>query len=568
LKLHVENLRQELADQLKEHNRQIETNFARHEMSVRELSDKYEQKLAAVAKEADDHHKQVLEEIHAEYAVQIADLKRTHEAQLERTAQDVESTYTDVIAELKSSHSSSVEDYRSQIAQLRREIGDVHEDAGNQDDMNGTCVDDLTSQLELARDTISRLEGQIREFSEHENLLNAELEETKLDRERRVSEQERVMQGLRAEIEALSTSEAHLRQQLDETNKHWNERLTELSAENTAAVENLSGLLQTNQSEVLNILRELEAAQRQLAETSSLLEERSVALEETRRKLSSVNEELSQSCANEQKLGERIEQAEAQCVMLVEKVSVYEQQIIGNGADDSSAMAELMRRISELEQHLLKKDQAIGDFEKRVRDFGEQISRETTEAKARSQLVEQLLLDNERLLHEKEALTSNQSATIADLEQRVMDMQNIIDDKNGELSEAEARMLQAQANFDSQTESLKTRLKEHEDELEKAGAFADSDPEQRMKKLREDFSRECASLQEENKFLRKNLAAERENLRIFKDSVRKQFDERKQQVCSPILTTVTKYLFATVQLFCVNMCSLFNLYVEFYSGFV
>ena len=83
LKLHVESLRQELADQLKEHNRQIETNFARHEASTQELSTKYEQKLAAVAKEADDQHKQVLEEVHAEYAVKIAELRRTHEAQLE-----------------------------------------------------------------------------------------------------------------------------------------------------------------------------------------------------------------------------------------------------------------------------------------------------------------------------------------------------------------------------------------------------------------------------------------------------------------------------------------------------
>lgn len=500
---------------------------------MRELSAKYEQKLTDVAKEADDQHKQLLEEIHAEYAVKIADLRRTHEAQLERTAQDVEATYADVIAELKSSHSNTVEDYRSQIAQLRREIGDMHEDASHPDGVSGTCADDLNSQLTLARDTISRLEGQVREFTEHENRLNAELEETKLDRERRVSEQDAVMQELRAEIEALTTSEARLRTQLDETNKRWNERLTELGAENAAAVESLSGLLQANQSEVTNILRELEVAQRQLVETSSLLEERSTALEETRRKLLAANDELSQRCANEQQLTQRLEQAEGQCLMLVEKVSVYEQQIIGSGADDSSA--ELMRHISELEQHLLKKDQAISDFEKRVRDFGEQIGRETKEARERSQLVEQLLLDNERLLHEKEALTSTQSATIADLEQRLMDMQNAIDDKNAELSEAEARMLQAQANFDSQTESLKTRLKEREDELEKAGAFADSDPEQRVKKLREDFSRERASLEEENKFLRENLDTERENLRIFKDSVRKQFDERKQQVCVLVL---------------------------------
>lgn len=92
-------------------------------------------------------------------------------------------------------------------------------------------------------------------------------------------------------------------------------------------------------------------------------------------------------------------------------------------------------------------------------------------------------------------------------------------------------MLRAQANFDSQTENLKTRLKEREDELETSGAFVDSDPEQRLKKLREDFARERAALEEENKFLHENLSAERENLRIFKDGVRKQFDERKQQVC-------------------------------------
>jgi len=531
LKLHVESLRQELADQLKEHNRQIEVNFARHETSTQELSAKYEQKLTAVAKEADDQHKQILEEVHAEYAVKIADLRRTHEAQLERTAQDAEATYGDVITELKSSHASAVEDYRSQIAQLSRDIGDIREDNSQRDVANCTCVDELTSQLTLARDTIARLEGQIREFSENENRLNAELEETKLDRERRVSEQNSIMQGLRAEIDSLSTSEARLRKQLDETNKRCEDRLAELGAENSSAIESLSNLLQANQSEVMNILTELESAQRQLADTSSRLEERSLALDEARRKLATVGEELSQSRFSEEQLTVRVDQAEAQCLLLVQKVSAYEQQIISSGADDGSATAELVRHISELEQHLLKKDQAICDFEKRVRDFGEQIGRETKDARERSQLVEQLLLDNERLLHEKEALTANQSATIADLEQRLMNMQNVVDDKNAELSEAEARMLRAQANFDSQTENLKTRLKEREDELETSGAFVDSDPEQRLKKLREDFARERAALEEENKFLHENLSAERENLRIFKDGVRKQFDERKQQVC-------------------------------------
>ena len=77
---------------------------------------------------------------------------------------------------------------------------------------------------------------------------------------------------------------------------------------------------------------------------------------------------------------------------------------------------------------------------------------------------------------------------------------------------------------------MKTRLKEHKDELEKVEALAGLDPEQRLQKLREDFASERAALEEENKFLRENLDTERENLRIFKDSVRKQFDERKHQV--------------------------------------
>jgi len=521
---------------------------------VSELSARYEQKVVTVAQDAEDRQKQILEEIHAEYAVKIADLQRSHESQLECTAQHVEATYTDVIAELKSSHASTVEDYRSQIAQLRREIGDMHEDAGHRDSVNVSCVDELNSQLTLARDTIARLEGQIRQFSEHENQLNAELEETKLDREHRVSEQESMMQGLRAEIDALNISEVRLRKQLDEANQHCETRLAELGAEHLAAVESLSGLLQANQSEVMNILSELGTAQQQLAETSSLLEERSAALDESQKELATVKEELSRSHASEGQLIQRVEQAEAQCLMLVEKVSVYEQQIIGNGASDSNAMAELMQRISELEQHLLEKDRAICDFEKRVHEFGEQISHETKEARQRSQLVEELLLDNERLLREKEALTANQSATIADLEQRLMNMQNTIDDKNAELSEAEARLQRAQANFESQTESLKTRLKEHKDELEKAEAVADLDPEQRLKKLREDFARERVALEDENKFLHENLETERENLRLFKDSVRKQFDERKQQVCMPHLSHAIILLFGDIYIsFCLNI---------------
>ena len=153
------------------------------------------------------------------------------------------------------------------------------------------------------------------------------------------------------------------------------------------------------------------------------------------------------------------------------------------------------------------------------------------------------------MLHDKEALTANQSATITDLEQRIMNMQNTIDDKNAELSESEARMLRAQANFDSQTESLKTRLKEREDELDKAGALVDPDSEQRLRNMREDFAHERAALEEENKFLRENLGAEQENLRIFKDGVRKQFDERKQQVCVLMYRTRVFLFFLKVFLF-------------------
>lgn len=534
MKLHVENLHQELDDLLKEHSRQIETNSSRHEMSTQELSAQYKQKLARVVKESDDRHEQIVEEIHSQYAVKIADLKRTHEAQLERTAQDVEATYTDVTAELKSSHASIVEDYRLQIAELRREIRDMHEDTGRQND---SCFAELKSELTLARDTISRLEGQIYEFSEHENQLNAELEETKLDRDRRVSEQDAVARTLRSEIKSLNTSEECLRMQLDETNSRWQKRLAELERENSAAIESLSSRLKTNQSEMTNIVTDLERARQQLAETNSGLEERSVVLEETQRRLTAVNKELSQSRSNEEQLTLRVEQADADCLMLVEKVSSYEQQIISIGADDGNTTEELMRRISELEQNLRTKDRAICDFEKRVNDFGEQIGRETQETRERSQVVEQLLLDNQRLLHEKEALAAKQSATIADLEQRLLNMQNTIDDKNAEISEAEARMLWAQANFDSQTESLKTRLKEHEEYLAKAYP----DHEQRLNKVQQDFDRERSALEEKTKFLQETLDAERENLHIFKDSVRKQFEERKQQVCMPVLSNNCLY---------------------------
>jgi len=506
LTLKLDNLQQELSDKAREHGQQIEDIASRNSDRLREMSEQHEAGMAAAMEECSLRQERLLEETQAEFSVKISELTRIHEEQLQRTVVELESTYTGVIAELKSTHASAMDDYRLQVTQLQKEAAEAHHRissvSGEAEQLENAWRDreaELTGQLADMRELNAGLERQIGEFAERENQLNIELEATKVDRERRVAAQNEAMQNLRSEIEALTASEARQRSLLEDTTRRLNEQVEQMRNESSEAINGLSGMLQSNQVELMSIITELDSAQRQLAETVVHLDERSAELSECQARLSKAQNDASIAAQSEQRLQLTIVELESQCSLLREKVGSYEHIVNGNGS-----VEELVQRISELESRLIEKDRAIMEFEQRVQDFGDQINRETASVHERSRQVESLLVDNSRLLHEKEVIASEQSDKISELEAKI-----------AELEAAQSQVQIASSSLEPQQSKRDTS-----DGFSQPHATPDRNPAEQLSKLEQEVD-----------MLRKQLDQANEEMKCFKESVRKQFEERKQKVC-------------------------------------
>lgn len=455
------------------------------------------------------------------------------------------------------------------VDQLRAQIRKLKEEALSVNELH-------IQQIASSVDTIKSLELRISDLIDRENHLNVELEQSKLENERNLALHNSDMQSLRSKIDELRSSEHFLKEQVQRTNEHCEAELARASMDNVSALSQFSELLTDSQKEMSNIIQDLMETKEHSNEiVASLEQELQVKCLELEKAYQCITElggdiniymgqsngmqdlPIEQPTVNETPLKSVIGEHEIhfdtqnfnECITSDSEMSNFES---GDGdvcqkksvtelqnrqemppliADDLLSTRELLpedllQRITELENSLAEKDQKIFWFESKVKEFGNQIQRETREMRMRSQQVELLIADKDELLKEKADVVKNQVHLIKDLEKKLHEHESVIAKKTSDFDELQSKFWQLQSEAKSKIMSLKKRL------VEEGGGNADVS--ERIKQLQEDFAAEVAEMQlvheTEVKILKESLAKEQQSMIFFKENVKKQFEESQEKV--------------------------------------
>lgn len=454
------------------------------------------------------------------------------------------------------------------VDQLRAQIRKLKEEALSVNELH-------IQQIASSVDTIKSLELRISDLIDRENHLNVELEQSKLENERNLALHNSDMRSLRSKIDELRSSEHFLKEQVQRTNEHCEAELARASMDNVSALSQFSELLTDSQKEMGNIIQDLMETKEHSNEiVASLEQELQVKCLELEKAYQCITElggdvniymgqsngmqdfSMEQPTVNETPLKSVIGEHEIhfdtqsfnECIAsdsamsnfesgdaVCQKKSITELQnkqempplIAGDLLSTRELLPEdLLQRITELENSLAEKDQKIFWFESKVKEFGNQIQRETREMRMRSQQVELLIADKDELLKEKADVVKNQVHLIKDLEKKLQEHESVIAKKTSDFDEIQSKFWQLQSEAKSKIMNLKKRL------LEEGGG--NTDFSERMKQLQEDFAAEMAEMQlvheTEVKILKESLAKEQQSMIFFKENVKKQFEESQEKV--------------------------------------
>lgn len=454
------------------------------------------------------------------------------------------------------------------VDQLRAQIRKLKEEALSVNELH-------IQQIASSVDTIKSLELRISDLIDRENHLNVELEQSKLENERNLALHNSDMRSLRSKIDELRSSEHFLKEQVQRTNEHCEAELARASMDNVSALSQFSELLTDSQKEMGNIIQDLMETKEHSNEiVASLEQELQVKCLELEKAYQCITElggdvniymgqsngmqdfSMEQPTVNETPLKSVIGEHEIhfdtqsfnECIAsdsamsnfesgdaVCQKKSITELQnkqempplIAGDLLSTRELLPEdLLQRITELENSLAEKDQKIFWFESKVKEFGNQIQRETREMRMRSQQVELLIADKDELLKEKADVVKNQVHLIKDLEKKLQEHESVIAKKTSDFDELQSKFWQLQSEAKSKIMNLKKRL------LEEGGG--NTDFSERMKQLQEDFAAEMAEMQlvheTEVKILKESLAKEQQSMIFFKENVKKQFEESQEKV--------------------------------------
>jgi len=369
-------------------------------------------------------------------------------------------------------------------------------------------------QLAQATDHIAHLEGRIRELVDRENQLNAELEHTRLADHHRTLEQNQQILALRSEVDAMRKNEVSLRENLDQMNVRCEERLSEANADNMDAVNQLSSMLQDNQSELLNILTELNTARRQLEITSGKLDERSTQLEDALQQVKTVEDSAEETRQSNAGLRKRIGEVESERDSLSERLSAYECAAV----DGIVGAEELIRQTSGLEKQLAEKDGTIVRLELVVSDLKEAIRNGENREEA-------LATENDQLRQQLDSATTDQLQMMAGLHSKVQIFEQVIGQRDKEISNLRSEIASRKETGAGSQLSGSSFGKI-------VAASVETDPDRRLSRLQDIFRQMTAAHADEVSSLSKQLEQGNANMQLFKEHAKKQFEDQQEKVQS------------------------------------
>jgi len=370
-------------------------------------------------------------------------------------------------------------------------------------------------RLERAADQVPHLEGRVRELVDRENQLNAELEHARSADHRRTLEQNQQVLVLRAEVDAMRRTEAGLRDSLNELTERCDRQLSQAKADHMEAVNHLTSLLQDNQSQLLAVVTDLDAARQQLEITARKLDERSTQLEDAVEQLKMAEDSMVEMRRSSSELEMEAGKLQSERDLLSERLSVYEESSVVNGADG------LVRQTSDLEKRIVDRDGTIIQLESVVRDLKQLVK--NTECRE-----EALAAENVRLRQELDSTATEQLRTTAGLQGKVHLFEQVVGHKDREISTLRSELSLAREAPGRSGSSSFGKI---------VAASAETDAGRRLSRLEDIFREMNATHADQVSSMTRQLEQASDDLQLFKEHAKKQFENQQEKVSFVDLTT-------------------------------
>jgi len=407
---------------------------------------------------------------------------------------------------------TSSTDVERELDEARERIEELEALIAQSSHESEIATTESADKLAQATDQVAHLEGRIRELVDRENRLNFELERARLEDHQRTLEQNQQIVSLRSEVDAMRKNEASLRENLSEMTARCDEQLSRAKADNVEAVDRLTSMVQDNQSELLGVLTELDAAKRQLEVTAGKLDERSAQLEDALQQVKTAEDSTDEMRQSASEFRKRIGELESERGLLSERVAAYERAAV----DGVVGGEELLRQTSDLEKQLVERDGKVAQLESHVSDLNEVI-------KSREGREEALVVESDRLRQQLDSATMDQLQVMAGLHGKVQLFEQVLVQKDKELSNLRSELASRKETATGSRPSGSCFGKI-------VAASADSDDQRRLARLQDIFRQMNSTHADEVSALNKELEQASENMQLFKEHAKKQFEAQQEKV--------------------------------------
>lgn len=403
-------------------------------------------------------------------------------------------------------------DVKRELVKARERIEELETEIEQSKHGGDVITTESADQLAQATGQVAHLEGRIRELVDRENQLNAELEHMRLTDHQRTLQQNQQILTLRAEVDAMRKNEVSLRENLSQTTARCEEQLSQAKAENMEAVDQLSAMVQDNQSELLKVLTELDVARRRLDVTAGKLDERSTQLEDALQQVKLTGDSLNEMRQSNGDLVKRVGELESERGLLSERVGAYEHAAV----DGVVGAEELVRQTSDLEKQLAERDGTVVKLETVVTHLEEVIKNLESREEA-------LVTENSHLQQELDSANTDQLKAMAGLHGKVQLFQQVIEQRDKEISNLRREIA-------SRKEAAGGSQLSGSSFGKIVAASAETDDARRLSRLQEIFRQINAAHTDEVSSLSQQLEQANDSMQLFKQHAKKQFEEQQEKV--------------------------------------
>ncbi|XP_055005348.1 centromere-associated protein E isoform X2 [Boleophthalmus pectinirostris] len=515
----AQGLVQSLQDEIHEEKQKLCQEEALHQQRLEEL----EQKMSVVSQEAvrlqleKEEHLSSFALLKEERDQLKADLKENIEMMVEvqdelRVIQEKNKKQKEYIQKLEAAQTAQMctpaqpEELEAQMKTFKDELELVQADNERSKEERDELVSRLSSltedrdRLQEALDTLTQEKEQLQQLLDNRpNMVSLQSELNQAETQEDMAILQREKEQLQASLQTVTTEKSQLEYDLQQKMLKMNvleEELERVQADNERSKE--------EGDELVSRLTSLSEDRDQLQEALDTLTQEKQQFLDNRTNMVSLQNELSEAETHEDmtKLQQKIEQHQAS----LQTVRAEKSQLESDMQQNTQKLEETQRIVQSLEQMLQEQNQKNLDLERQIQDRATELERQTIE-------LERVQVDSEKSKEERDELVSRLSSFNEDREQlqQALDsltqekqqLQHLLDNRTDMLEQLRASLQTVSADkcqLERDLQQNQQKIKYLEEELERVQADSE-----RSKEERDELVSRLISLTEDREQLQQTL---------------------------------------------------------------